>query len=134
MRTIQIQKNGRGGRTRTRDLRFWRPLPLCAVRPISEPLALCAKTAGAWTGGIIAVDTCCVTTYPLGHRSTGRREHQLERRHHSRVSCSAFSFSIGALANGVLPQGGTSGPLPASISLVVMICTRWKFFFQSSLS
>ena len=35
---IQIREAGRGGRTRTRDVRFWRPVAPCAVRPICGPM------------------------------------------------------------------------------------------------
>ena len=33
-----MEVTGRGGRTRTRDLRFWRPDGPCAVRPICGPM------------------------------------------------------------------------------------------------
>ena len=48
-----MEVTGRGGRTRTRDLRFWRPNPVCAVPAYLEAHALCAKTAGVQAGIIL---------------------------------------------------------------------------------
>jgi len=57
---------GRGGRTRTRDLRFWRPNPTCAVPANLTAQALSAKTAGAWTGIIIRRGCLAGAAYGAG--------------------------------------------------------------------
>ena len=51
---IQIGKTGRGGRTRTRDLRFWRLVAVSAMPAYLRARALCAKIAGVWTGIILS--------------------------------------------------------------------------------
>ena len=48
-----VFETGRGGRTRTRDLRFWRLVAVSAMPAYLRARGLCAKTAGAWTGIIL---------------------------------------------------------------------------------
>src|SRR3990170_8836484 len=58
-----LLESGRGGRTRTRDLRFWRLVAVSAMPAYLVARALCAKTAGVWTGIIprdcLAGESCC---------------------------------------------------------------------------
>src|SRR3972149_2807061 len=58
-----LLESGRGGRTRTRDLRFWRLVAVSAMPAYLVARALCAKTAGVWTGIIprdcLAGGSCC---------------------------------------------------------------------------